>query len=446
MNFQIIFIFRKLIFNLFLLILFVLPVFIFLSCQKTTNDDSHIQWLKDNAVNIRTIDPDNEDFSDLQPLKKIIGDSVRIVLLGEQTHGDGSTFLAKSRLIKFLHKEMGFDVLAFESGLYDCTKAWQLIKEGNDAYKMMSMSVFNLWASTDQCHSLIKYIDSLKLSEHPLELSGFDCQITGSLYAQYLLADFNNLKLNCLSKEEQEDLLEVIHLTANKPLKKDVAIYNNIFDKLLKCIHTKVSGMANEKEPILSNLQFWEHVIDNLKVVFNRRNLDFNTIKMNDPRISIRDIQMGKNIVWLSKYLYSNRKIIVWAANFHNMRNSGEIKERDSSNFRYKDITTMGDVIWNEFGDKIFNIAFTSEEGEYRDITTSEIIRFPESSRGSLEFLLEEAGFEYAFVNFRNLNDKNKWLNDRIVMQLLGHIEKEANWNQIVDAVFFIKTMKPSSY
>ena len=62
--------------------------------------------LKNIAIPIRSIDPKDEDYSDLQFLKKIVErDSVRVIMLGEQTHGDGSTFLAKSRLIKFLHKE-----------------------------------------------------------------------------------------------------------------------------------------------------------------------------------------------------------------------------------------------------------------------------------------------------------------------------------------------------
>ena len=43
--------------------------------------------------------------------------------LGESGHGVREFNLAKVRLIRFLHEEMGFDVLAFESGLFECWQA-----------------------------------------------------------------------------------------------------------------------------------------------------------------------------------------------------------------------------------------------------------------------------------------------------------------------------------
>ena len=79
--------------------------------QEIFDDFAKVEWLRKNAIPIRTIDPADDDFTDLMPLKQRIGDA-RIVQLGEQTHGDGATFHAKSRLIRFLHQHMGFDVLA----------------------------------------------------------------------------------------------------------------------------------------------------------------------------------------------------------------------------------------------------------------------------------------------------------------------------------------------
>src|SRR4051812_14855097 len=82
--------------------------------------DDRTDWVKKNAVPLTSVEPaDDDTFADLEAFGKAVGDS-RIVFLGEQTHGDGATFLAKTRLIRYLHAKKGFDVLAFESGFYDC--------------------------------------------------------------------------------------------------------------------------------------------------------------------------------------------------------------------------------------------------------------------------------------------------------------------------------------
>ena len=78
-------------------------------------NDPRVPWLKKNAVKVRSVDPSDTDFSDLMPLKKAIGNA-QVVMLAEGTHFDGTTDLARARLIKFLHEKMGFDVIAFESG------------------------------------------------------------------------------------------------------------------------------------------------------------------------------------------------------------------------------------------------------------------------------------------------------------------------------------------
>ena len=57
-------------------------------------DDSRVAYLRLRAIKVRSISPDDRNFSDLEPLRQAIG-SRRIVMLGEETHGDGATFLAR---------------------------------------------------------------------------------------------------------------------------------------------------------------------------------------------------------------------------------------------------------------------------------------------------------------------------------------------------------------
>ena len=57
--------------------------------------DPRVLWLRQNAHSIRSIDPADEDFKDLKPLRTSLK-GVRMVLLGEADHRSGSDFLAKT--------------------------------------------------------------------------------------------------------------------------------------------------------------------------------------------------------------------------------------------------------------------------------------------------------------------------------------------------------------
>ena len=86
---------------------------------RSPETDKRLEWIAKNAVVVRSIDAADDDFSDLMPLTDSIG-AARLVQIGEASHSAGTDFATKVRLIKFLHEKMGFDVLVWESGMYDC--------------------------------------------------------------------------------------------------------------------------------------------------------------------------------------------------------------------------------------------------------------------------------------------------------------------------------------
>src|SRR5262249_40196051 len=131
----------------------------------------------------------DDDFSDLEPFAKAVGDA-RIVMLGEATHGDGTTFEAKSRLVRFLHERMGFDVLAFEIGLYDMHKAWERLRGGEEGRTAVRCGLFAVWSTSEQVQPLIDYVGERARSGRPLELVGFDTQVSGSASREFLIDDF----------------------------------------------------------------------------------------------------------------------------------------------------------------------------------------------------------------------------------------------------------------
>src|ERR1700730_14789000 len=107
-------------------------------------DRGQTRWVSDHALAVRGIDPADEDFADLMPLARVIG-AARVVELGEATHGDGATFLAKGRLIRFLHRVMGFDVLAWESGIADVRWVDEALRAGLPAAEAASRGLYMAW-------------------------------------------------------------------------------------------------------------------------------------------------------------------------------------------------------------------------------------------------------------------------------------------------------------
>jgi len=130
-------------------------------------------WMQQNHHVLRSLVVD-KDFSDLQFLKTVIGNK-RLVQLGESGHGVREFNMARTRLVKFLHQEMGFDVIAFESGLYECYDAGQRAREFSTPLQMMYSSIHGVW-STAEVEELFRYTQSTKSTSRPLTLAGFDSQ------------------------------------------------------------------------------------------------------------------------------------------------------------------------------------------------------------------------------------------------------------------------------
>lgn len=427
--------------NVHVLLLFA---FLHLACgNKEVKEKT--ESLKNTAFKINSIDPKDENYSDLQFLKKIIErDSVKVILLGEQTHGDGSTFLAKSRLIKFLHKEAGFDVLAFESGLFDCTYAWDEIKQSGKYAEEIRKAVFPMWVNSNECEELVNYLQSTLGTSKPLELSGFDSQLTGYQSCQLLIDEFFKNDLIFLTQSEKNLFVKIACLDEEIKTGKDKTYNNTFLDK--------ISLNLDSLSKINSKYEYWKLVIDGIKINYNgylamkyTQGVDYT-----DPElINARDKQMGKNLLWLLNNKYKNRKVIVWAASFHNCRNLSSLlgKDNDSSyiNNLYKKTVTMGDIVYNSLGSKMYSIVFTGFKGGYRNISNSDYTEINKPSDGSLENILERLDHDFSFIDLREGKNPD-WLKQKFIIRPLGNKEMEGNWGNNAEGIFFIKEMKPSTF
>jgi erythromycin esterase len=393
-----------------------------------------------------SVDPADRDFSDLQPLKDVIGDA-RVVMLGEQSHGDGTVFFTKTRLIEFLHREMEFDVLAFESGLFDMRKAWEAMAAGEDPRDAFGTGVFGIWAGSAEVQPLIQYLGEMAQSDRPLELAGFDSQFTAIGSRESLVTDleaFLRAEGSPLLEDDRwpgvwqtlTDLINGAHYQ-EKPSEDEQERFREVMADLRVWVS---EGSATEAG---SEPRFWAQMLKSIAAQADGTWL-MDMENMSLTSTAFRDEQMGDNLVWLANDWFKGRKIIVWAATFHNVRNIGTINSR-MEELDYGEAVTMGQRVWEALGDEVYNLGFTAYEGEASAWHMPAVNTLEVPEEGSLEDLMMKAGLENAIVDFRSAGPALSWLSQPLVARPLGYAQMEADWTAVLDGMVFNKTMAQST-
>lgn len=420
--------------------------------RRAIATDPRVAWLADRTIPIRTLDPGDTDFADLQPLKPLLN-NIRVVLLGEAHHGDGSDFLAKSRLIRFLHAEMGFDVLAFESGLYDMWRADREITAGRDPMLSFGQGAYWMWARSRQLEPLVAYVAETARTSRPLVLAGFDLQFSGTISGRSELPDTMIVEMrtflatkriagpfaNAQSAETQ--LLRRLHDYRYTLVPDSTALV--ALDRAISATAERIELEVNTHEG-----RYWARILRNDALQAARRwpqwpgtrNPPCATEACRDA--SGRDLAMAQNLSWLTNQLYPGRKIIVWAHNGHIMRNPA------LTEFGSRVTYMMGDGVWSEFGAGSYAIALVSYEGAFHRPSTNQgtfTIVPDQHPEAEFEELMAAAGHRFGLVDLRAAVEEGTWLAQPFWARPISHSTDRSRWGSTVDAFLFIRTQEPAA-
>lgn len=386
------------------------------------------------TVNIRAIDPSDTVFNDLRTLGDAIGES-QIVMLGEQGHGDGSTYLAKTRIIKYLHEKKGFNILAFECDFFALNRGWEVLKKDKTFINpFITKNIYLPWSICADCSDLFyNYIPATAKSVHPLVLTGFDCHLQERYSLDNLVSmldsTFKNYDLPIVHQKNYLPDLQLIKSSLawwqNRPNDvKQVESYLTLMDT--------IKSMLNSKHPSENNI--WSVVIDNLIEQGN----DFKDgILLGRQIVNKRDFQMAKNLAWLTETKFKGQKIIVWSANSHIARS---LKQIDDTLF--KNARPMTEVYDSLVKKKIYVMGFTSYKGTAQRIFRN-AYSFDQKNEDNLESWINIKKFNYAFLDFKNYNSSVSNLQPKFYMSTLGHISVGAPWNKMFDGIFYLYDIEP---
>lgn len=379
-----------------------------------------------------------------------------IILLGEQTHRDGAVFDEKVKIIKELHKNHNFNIIVFESGLYDNFKAHQLFRAQKEKINIYHQSIFSMWSSTKAFQELLNYVE-----ENPeIKILGFDSQ-ESYLFENFYLEDLKNVlsKYSIMIKDNIfEDIDKVLifkdfeeHINKPKEFEKLLVSFEGI-SKKLRAISNK-----NLEERVIT--QAFISTLADLKLSFDYQS--GKKIVIQNPR----DKQMAENFIFL-KNQFPNEKFIAWGASYHFANNlSGfsytsktedyikkqhklerEVTKHDDTKLpdlinQIKELklsVPMGKILKDKYKNKLYSIAFTSFEGEYKG-TYDKNFKIAEAPKNSIEKKLQNA-------KKHTLIDLNQYKHKEFYASVLGYLPLLANWQTIFDGIYYIPKMYPPTY
>jgi erythromycin esterase len=366
----------------------------------------------------------SEDFSDLAFLGPLLGDR-RVIQLGESSHGIAEFNWMKVRLIRFLHEKLGFDVIAFESSMTDCDAAGETAAKESPE-KTMRGCVFGVW-HTDEVLTLFDYLRETQDSPHPLRLTGFDNQPSGSPGA--ISGRFRTM-LEILDPAAVPALLQ--HEAALKKLKKEDA------DGLLPYYTGLLQTLEQNRARLLEHLTDHPKWVD-LAIQEARSRIAF--VRMRSlpmaEGIPIRDRAMADNLDFVIDTLYPKQKVIVWGHNAHISyapEKTGSWKPMGAwlAERRRSDLYTLGLYMGRGAGAtnarRIYGILPPAAE--------------------SFEALLANGGYKMSLLDFSRPqgNPDAAWLHTSLEARTWGTNAVQLVPANSYDGVLYIDTVTPPQY
>ncbi|MCB2342912.1 erythromycin esterase family protein [Clostridium estertheticum] len=365
-------------------------------------------WIKNNSNEIKSLT--SEDYSDLEFLKPILKGKT-VVALGENFHRVAEYSSTKTRLIKYLHEKLGFDVIAFESGLGECSAAYE-DSRSLSSKEMMENSIFPIWHSKETL-DLFNYIKQQNKTNNPLYLTGYDMQPT-TLYFTQFLSNWISKVNKAYAKEYYsfemqyfKDYYSIINKYGEDSY-KHMDELNQVKSKYDPQYKKVIQFIDNNKEKLADVYPNSPHIIDIAQKALSDR-MKFIEMTMHDTRSSyeFRDKIMTENVEWIMKILYPGKKVILWAHNDHLAKSTSKMLVKENGKW-INSFTSMGELLNQKFKEKEYVLGFYMNRGKASTITTQKNFNIAPMPKGSLENLIMKSGYKNTFIDLSTQQTENK--------------------------------------
>ena len=367
-------------------------------------------------LEVHTLHPPNsQENNDFYFLNNEIKNK-QIVMLGEMTHMYGNIFEMKSRLVEYLHQELGFTTIAMESSMYDI---WKMNKSGFNS-KGFNNAIWGVWSNTLEFQKLVRYINKYKL-----KVIGFDSQVNNT--SQFIEDFFDYCESQNINLKLDEDDLGIImeSILENGTIEEDDIKYK-VYEKEIKRIVQQIEKLKSNEINY-----YWKQFTKNLlacsrDAYYNKEEIlstDFGN--RND---NIRDKQMADNLL---SYIYRNpnEKVICWADNIHIINDNSSIKKPIA-----KEFVSMGSYIKRKLKEKAYSLATVHANDSLLDSRTNKWHSTP-IKNNSFEDELHSFNQPYLFIT-----SAQEGMKSIKTTRLLNFIDfTEARLDELHDGYIFLQ-------
>ena len=277
-----------------------------------------------------------------QTLKERLADK-SIIALGEPGHGYESVNYAKSMVAARLQSEMGCKAIAFESSF----TAGMIAYLNHDSLEIrLRKFLYPFWNTPSVVSAMKAFATSEQTNDQP-RIVGFDIQ--------------EDCRFKCLS----DYLLKagVINTTRTSLLESDSILAYYIgkdFSRRGPMQDAEYKKLLNNYDQVMLEIESQQMTPKRkkllLRTIENRKWLcKYLTLSTANDKMYYRDSLMAENIIWLKRELFSNEKLILWAAELH------IAKPKQGATPKW-----MGDWLVQKFPGSYFNCAFRKEYAKVR--------------------------------------------------------------------------------
>ncbi|MFD0617853.1 erythromycin esterase family protein [Paenibacillus sp. GCM10027629] len=410
------------------------------------------RWAADHAYALNTIQPEpwssnggsiaQDKFSDLDMMIPLLADK-RIVYLGENSHGVAEFNLVKTRLIQYLHQTLGYNIIAFESGLGDAALAQGRIKKAATQETMMR-SIFGVWW-TEETKPLFEYMKVTHKIESPLRLTGFDIQVQSPLFQDANWIPSKGLKDRALQAEQE------VHKWRKS---KDLSGFRKVKPELIKVYEELLQVVTKNENALKMDYPDESHIVklmkraleDRIRVIqeFNELCIQSNILTEQgdysaaQSMMEWRDRAMASNLAWLATEVYPEEKIIVWGHNGHISKAQSLISTMPKS---------MGELMPKELQQESYVMGLFMGEGQVAE-NTREPHKLDPMITGSMEDILSAGGQPYTFMDLRYRDNErgNSWMFERMIASYQVMMPMPLELRRHFDGVLLVKQVKMPTY